>query len=146
MEEIFRTTTLYPDIQSVVFDYLTTLSEDKYWQSVYKNFFSMKVLSKLAPKAYFSQHVLPEINQGWTLVGINTYVFCNFCLPNRETHPDCCNCNTSIPCANCYFYGSCGNCANQWELISWKKMYGFLSDLRKYKNYTEFRKKNSFIF
>ena len=139
MEGLFRNTGLYSDIQNRVLDFLTESSEEKYWQNIYKEIFSTRVLSKLIPKSYFTQYVLPEIDRGLILVGINTYIFCDFCLINREIHPDCCNCNIRIPCSNCYFYGTCNQCSEEFEIISWKRMRDFLSDLKIYKNYIEFR-------
>lgn len=139
MEDIFRYTSLYPDVQSVIFNYMTEISEEIYWQEVYKG--------------YFSQFVLPEINQGWQIVGFNNIsIFCFVCVLKRETDPNCCNCSMTIPCINCYYYGYgggeglCGERCEQWGHVSWKQISGMISDDNNYRNYTEFRKTNIYMF
>lgn len=146
METIFAKTALNKDLESQVFNFLTQQSEEEYWQTLYKEIFSKKVMAQLNPKGYFSRNVLPEINQGWMLVGINQYIFCETCLPDRMTHQDCCNCAMDIPCANCYFYdGQCGTCSEHLEFVSYKTMHAFIPELAMYPNYISFRKANTFV-
>jgi hypothetical protein len=125
MDAIFKQ--LPTEIISQMLQTLTLLPEEQYWQEVYKNKFSTEVLSKVNPKGYFSQYVIPKLNHGWELVGIGKYIFCDTCLPEREIQENCCNCHMHLPCANCYSYGwySCYGCSNEYQLVSWKQMQGF---------------------
>lgn len=128
-----------------IFTFVTKKSIDKYWNSLYKKKFTKLVLSKIDPKSYFTNFILPEINKGWKIVGINNYIFCNYCLPSREVNEGCCNCNLQIPCSNCYYYGFCLSefgCSDEYQLVSWKHMRGFMSNIGEYKNYEDFNKKN----
>lgn len=146
MEQIFKW--LPTEILSQMLQMTTSLSEEQYWKEVYKTKFSMEVLSKIDPKEYFSQHVLPKLNQGWEWVGIGKYCFCDTCLPERQMNPNCCNCNMVLPCLNCYYYGwygyGCNGCSNEYHLVSWKQVQGLIStpQSQMYSSYEEFDKKN----
>jgi hypothetical protein len=144
MERIFTQTGICKDLESQVLNFLTQQSEDEYWQNVYKEIFSKKVVAKLDPKGYFSKKVLPEIDQGWLLVGIGGFVFCETCLPDRIIHSDCCNCAMEMPCANCYFYDGMCNCSGNLQFVSYKTMHAFIPELVHYPNYISFRKANTF--
>lgn len=132
-----------------IFTFVTKKPIEKYWKFLYKKKFTRLVLSKINLKFYYTKFILPEINKGWKLVGINTYIFCNYCLPSREVSEGCCNCNIQIPCSNCYYYDPCSfevYCSDEFQLVSWKQMKGFLSDIGEYKNYEDFKQKNKFNF
>lgn len=125
---------LFPQISEDVLVYLVKFlsinNEEKYWQNIYKE--------------KFSKFILPDINQGWKLVGINQYVFCDYCMITKSTDINCCNCHMTLPCANCYSFGICPeeSCSAEFQLISWKNMKGLLFDDIEYKNYEDFIQKN----
>ncbi len=117
---------LSDDIIIYLVKFLSNESEEKYWQDLYKK--------------KFSKYVLPKINKGWKLVGINNYVICDNCIKSEFIDANCCNCNTSLPCANCYYYGTCIDyyCSTEFQLISWENIKGLLFDNIEYKNYEDF--------
>lgn len=97
-------------------------------------------------KDVFSQHVLPEIDQGWRLV-------CLRCEPCYECHcegfkipnPLCTSCSFGEPCRNCYLYnsdpydiGNSCNCSQLHELASWSETMQGSDLLAKYPRYLDY--------
>ena len=144
MEKLFKP--LPTEILSQMLEMITSLSEEEYWDSVYRTKFSTEVLSKIDPKGYFSLFVVPKLNHGWELVGIGKYFFCDTCLPERHTHENCCNCNMNLPCLNCYCYGwyHCGLHNDEYQLVSWKHVQGFFytRENKMYESFEDYDKKN----
>lgn len=143
MQRVLASINLPNEMQDIIYNYLINANEEEYWKDLYKTKFNKYILSKIDIKLYYKNYVLSEINKGWILVGINKYIFCDECNKYRQTQENCCNCSICLPCANCYWYGGCEYCAEQWEMISWNTMYGMIDELKKYRNYAEFRKENA---
>jgi hypothetical protein len=150
MNDLFSKKNIPNDIEILICSFIDKTIDNNYWTNVYKNYFSINVLSKINIKFYYNKYVLSKINKEYKIVGIGLYCLCDICYIIRESEINleiysdinCYNCNMLMPCLNCYYYGYdiCSNCSNTYEIISWKNISGFFEDGIKYKSFKEYKK------
>ena len=147
MNSIFAEKAIPYEIQENILEFIIETNEDSYWQSIYKNKFSLEILSKIDIKMYFKKYVLSNINQGWRLTSILKNCPCLFCydIGYLEPNPECCNCFLTQPCGNCYWYnidyletGVGCFCSTELIPICWKQIHAFLRNGYKYNTYYDF--------
>lgn len=120
------------DIQKHIADYANL---SKYWKNL------------------FSNKVLPYINKGYRLTGINTSP-CNNCLDNGylDKNIKCNNCFLQIPCIRCWWYNYLDydhllNCifCDEFIHVSYNNIKYYLPIKEKYKLYSDFLKSNEWL-